>query len=131
MNNEHKVKVISHVLDASRVSQISELGVVVKSLLQTVTVFLMSRPPNDVLSALPPLTIPFSAPPVTALLVVHLHIFIFLLMDIRWKFILNHPDSRYANFVHVWISSGRGDLLAICLSHTHVALSGPGLRVDH
>ena len=83
----------SHVLDASRVSQVSELGVVMKSLLQTVTVFLMSRPPNDVLSALPPLTIPFSAPPVTALLVVHLHIYILFFVVILWKCLLNHLCS--------------------------------------
>ena len=54
-------------------SQISELGVLVKFLLQTVSVLLMSRPPNDVFSVLPALTLPALSHPSTVLLVVHLH----------------------------------------------------------
>ena len=50
---------------------ISELGVLVKSLLQSV--FLMSRLPNDVFSALPALTLPSLSPHSTVLPVVHLH----------------------------------------------------------
>ena len=73
MNNEHKVKVISPFECQQKVSDLSRVFSV-KSLLQTVTVFLIANPPNDVLSTSPPLTIPFPPHPSSVLLVVQLHL---------------------------------------------------------